>query len=63
MDIFVTIGLLVIFIVVMVFPFKVKAVECNLEAFLFACGVAALTLAGFASIPGEPTGWSLAHRS
>lgn len=59
MDLFVTIGLVVIFIVVMVFPFKIKAVECNLEAFLFACGVAALTLAGFAAIPGEATGWSL----
>ena len=62
MDLFVTVGLLVIFIVVMVFPFKVKAVECNLETFLFACGVAALTLAGFASIPGEPTDESQ-HRS
>ena len=59
MDLFVTVGLLAIFIVVLVLPFRLKVVECNLEAFLFACGIAALTLAGFASVPGETTGWSL----
>jgi predicted cation transporter len=59
MDLLVNIGLLIIFVLVMVLPFKVKAVECNLEAFLFTCGVAALTIAGFATIPGEATGWSM----
>ncbi|WP_292347321.1 DUF1646 family protein [Methanoregula sp. PtaB.Bin085] len=53
-------GLLVIFLVVLILPFRVKCIEHNLEAFLFACGVAALTIAGLASIPGETTGWSLA---
>jgi predicted cation transporter len=59
-DIFVNLGLLIIFILVLVLPFKVKQVECNLEVFLFVCGVAALTLAGFMIIPGETTGWSMA---
>lgn len=60
MDLLVDIGLLVIFCIVLILPFRVKCVEHNLEAFLFACGVAALTIAGLASIPGETTGWSLA---
>ncbi len=60
MDLFVNLGLLLIFILVLILPFRVKQVECNLEAFLFCCGVAALTIAGFAAIPGEPTGWSWA---
>ncbi len=58
MDIFVDTGLLIIFILVLVLPFRVKAVERNLEFFLFLCGTAALTLSGFAAIPGETTGWS-----
>ena len=59
MDLLVNLGLLVIFLLVLILPFKVKQVEHNLEVFLFACGVAALTLAGFMTIPGEATGWSL----
>jgi predicted cation transporter len=59
MDLLVNLGLLVIFLLVLVLPFKVKQVEHNLEVFLFACGVLALTLSGFMTIPGEPTGWSL----
>lgn len=43
------IGLFLIFLVVLIFPFKVKLVEKNLEAFLFVCGVAAVTLAGLES--------------
>ena len=39
-------------------PFKVKTVERNLEFFLFLCGIGALTLSGFAAIPGETTGWN-----
>jgi predicted cation transporter len=53
-------GLLVIFLLVLILPFRVKRIEHNLEVFLFACGVAALTIAGFIAIPGEQTGWSLA---
>jgi predicted cation transporter len=59
MDLFVNLGLLVIFLLVLVLPFKVKCIEHNLEVFLFACGVLALTIAGFMTIPGESTGWSL----
>ncbi|MCK9579180.1 MAG: DUF1646 domain-containing protein [Methanoregula sp.] len=59
MDLLVNGGLLVIFLLVLVLPFKVKQVEHNLEVFLFACGVAALTIAGFMTIPGETTGWSI----
>lgn len=60
MDTLAIIGLLVIFILVLVLPFRVKCIEHNLEVFLFACGVAALTLSGFIAIPGEQTGWSVA---
>lgn len=58
MDLFANLGLLAIFILVLVLPFRVKTVERNLEVFLFTCGIAALTVAGFISLPGEPTGWS-----
>jgi predicted cation transporter len=57
-DILVTIGLLVILAIVLAGPFLVKRIEENLEAFLFACGVAALTVSGLATLGGEPTGWS-----
>ena len=60
MDIFANLGLLIIFLLVLILPFRVKQVEHNLEVFLFACGVVALTLAGFMTLPGETTGWSLA---
>jgi predicted cation transporter len=58
-DIFAKLGLLIIFIFVLILPFRVKQVEHNLEVFLFACGVVALTLSGFMTIAGEPTGWSI----
>ena len=58
MVLLVTLGLIVIFALVLALPFKLKRVEHNLEIFLFACGVAALSIAGFAGIPGEHTGWS-----
>jgi predicted cation transporter len=58
-DIPTTAGLLVILAVVLAGPFLVRRIEENLEAFLFACGVAALTVAGFATIEGVPTGWSV----
>ena len=50
--------LVIIFIAVLVLPFKVRAVERNLEIFLFVCGVLALTFSGFIPIPGVDTGWS-----
>src|SRR5512145_1053333 len=59
MDLLVNGGLLIIYLLVLVLPFRVKQVEHNLEVFLFACGVAALTIAGFMRLPGETTGWSL----
>lgn len=40
----VDIGLFLIFLVVLTFPFKVKLVEKNLEIFLFICGAAAVTI-------------------
>jgi predicted cation transporter len=60
MDMIVNLGLLLIFCAVLSLPFFVKKIECNLEIFLFVCGAAALTIAGFASIPGAITGWSWA---
>jgi predicted cation transporter len=57
-DILVTAGLLSILAIVVAGPFLVRRIEENLEAFLLACGVAALTVAGFASTDGVPTGWS-----
>ncbi len=58
-EILVTIGLFAIFLVVLVGPFRVRAIEHNLEPFLLAMGIIALTIAGFAVIPGETTGWTL----
>ena len=65
MNIVVLLGLFVIFLAVLLLPFRIKRVEENLEPFLFVCGAAALTLSGFysgLSQNGEPvhTGWSLA---
>jgi predicted cation transporter len=59
LDLGVLIGFLVIFLTVLIGPFKIHFIEENLEIFLFICGVAAMTLSGFAQIPGEETGWSL----
>jgi predicted cation transporter len=58
MDLLVNLGLVAIFLLVLILPFRVKQVEHNLEIFLFICSIAALTLSGFLSIPGETTGWS-----
>ena len=60
MDLLVNGGLFIIFLCVLILPFKVKQVEHNLEVFLFVCGILALTIAGFMTIPGETTGWSMA---
>ncbi|MDD4305958.1 MAG: DUF1646 family protein, partial [Methanosarcina sp.] len=53
------IGFLVIFLAVLLGPFKVKIIEENLEAFLFLCGIAAMTIAGFVELPGLETGWRM----
>jgi predicted cation transporter len=58
MDVLANLGLLIIFALVLILPFRVTRIEHNLELFLFACGAAALTIAGFMSIPGAHTGWS-----
>ena len=60
MDSFVIAGLLIVFCAVMILPFTVKTIERNLEVFLFVCGVASLTIAGYASAAGETYGWSTA---
>ncbi len=60
MNVFVILGLFVIFCAVLLVPFATRKVEENLEMFLFCCGILALTLSGFATIPGEHTGWSVA---
>ncbi len=57
-DLIATIGLFLIFLIVLIVPFRVRMIEENLEVFLFINGVIALTLAGFIRIPGETTGWS-----
>jgi predicted cation transporter len=56
-DLLVNAGLFIIFLVVLIGPFRVPVIEHNLEIFLFACGAAALTISSFAQIPGEVTGW------
>jgi predicted cation transporter len=58
-DLLVHAGLLVVLLIVLIGPFRVHAIERNLEIFLFLCGILALTLAGFSTIEGEVTGWSL----
>jgi predicted cation transporter len=58
MDIIPTAGLVAILAIVLAGPFLVRRIEQNLEAFLFACGIAAITIAGFVSIEGVATGWS-----
>jgi len=54
----VLIGFLVIFLAVLLGPFKIHVIEENLEVFLFVCGIAAMTLSGFAELPDVETGWS-----
>jgi len=54
----VNILLFCIFIIVLVLPFKIKKIEENLEAFLFLCGIAALSVASFATLHGETFGWT-----
>ncbi|MEN6443641.1 MAG: DUF1646 family protein [Methanoregula sp.] len=58
MDLWVNLGLLLIFCTVLILPFTIKKIEYNLEVFLFVCGVAALTISGFGSVSGETFGWT-----
>jgi len=63
LDLGISIGLFIIFLVVLIGPFKIKIIEQNLEVFLFICGVLALTIAGFVvglEFKGTPihTGWT-----
>jgi predicted cation transporter len=57
-NILVNIGLFVIFLAVLIGPFRFRLVEQNLEIFLMACGVIALTISGFATIEGYTFGWT-----
>jgi predicted cation transporter len=47
-----------IFLAVLIGPFRSRWVEQNLEIFLLACGVIALTISGFATIEGYTFGWT-----
>lgn len=51
-------GLVVIFLIILIGPFRVAFIEHNLEPFLLVAGIAALTLSGFIFIPGVETGWT-----
>jgi predicted cation transporter len=55
----ITIGLFIIFLAVLIGPFKIRVIEHNLEVFLFMCGVLAMTISGFVKLPGTETGWRL----
>jgi len=57
-ELVVTAGLLIIFAIILIGPFRVQAIEHNLELFLFIAGAAALTLSGLIVIPGTETGWT-----
>jgi len=59
LEIGVLIGFLVIFLAVLLGPFKIHVIEENLEVFLFICGVAAMTISGFVELPGTETGWRM----
>ncbi len=59
LDTGILIGFLVIFLAVLLGPFKIKIIEENLEVFLFMCGVAAMTISGFVELPGTETGWRM----
>lgn len=57
LDLGITIGLFIIFLIVLIGPFKIKIIEQNLEVFLFICGVLALTISHFVTLEGQETGW------
>ena len=57
LEVGILIGYLIIFLAVLLGPFKIHVIEENLEVFLFACGVAAMTISGLVELPGTETGW------
>ncbi len=57
LDLGIALGLFIIFLIVLIGPFKIKIIEQNLEVFLFICGVLALTISGFVTLAGAETGW------
>ena len=57
LEVGILIGYLIIFLAVLLGPFKIHVIEENLEVFLFACGVAAMTVSGLVELPGTETGW------
>src|SRR5574340_586207 len=64
LDIGIAIGLFIIFLLVLIGPFRVKIIEHNLEVFLFICGILALTISGFVHLVDKSgavieTGWRL----
>ncbi len=64
LDLGIAIGLFIIFLIVLIGPFKIKIIEQNLEVFLFICGVLALTISGFAKLVDAAgavieTGWRM----
>ncbi|VVB85752.1 Uncharacterised protein [uncultured archaeon] len=56
LDLGISIGLFIIFLLVLIGPFKIKIIEQNLEVFLFICGVLALTISGFVHLVDPLTG-------
>jgi len=59
LDLGVTIGFLIIFLAVLLGPFKVRTIERNLEVFLFICGLLAMTISCFVELVGTETGWRM----
>ncbi len=64
LDLGITIGLFIIFLLVLIGPFKIKIIEQNLEVFLFICGILALTISGFVHLVDDKgaiieTGWRM----
>lgn len=64
LDLGITIGLFIIFLLVLIGPFKIKIIEQNLEVFLFICGVLALTISGYVHLVDDKgaiieTGWRM----
>jgi predicted cation transporter len=57
LDIEILIGFSIIFLIVLFGPFKVRAIEENLEIFLLVCGIAAMTISSYVELPDTETGW------
>lgn len=57
LDIGTLMGFSIIFLIVLFGPFKVRSIEENLELFLLACGIAAMTISSSVELPDTETGW------